>query len=278
VARLAPGVPLEKARAEMDVIARQLEMEHTDSNKDVRVLVTRAQDQLVQNVRPALLMLLGAVALMLLIACANVASLLLARAVDRQKELAVHVALGASRGRIVRQLVIESLVLAVAGGVVGLILGSWGVSLLTLSTIQGFPRAQNVSVAWPVGLFAFLLSLLTGVAFGVLPALQATKFDLRGSLSEEGRGTAGSRRHRRTRAALVVAEIAVALVLLVGAGLLLRSFSALTRVAPGFQPDNLLVVNLPLSPLRYATARCAQPRSSASWSACAPCPACAAQR
>jgi putative ABC transport system permease protein len=251
VARLAPGVPLEKARAEMDVIARQLEAEHTDSNKDVRVLVTRAQDQLVQNVRPALLMLLGAVALMLLIACANVASLLLARAVDRQKELAVRVALGATRRRIVRQLVVESLVLAVAGGLVGLLLGSWGVSLLTLTTIQGFPRAQNVGVAWPVGLFAFFLSLLTGVAFGVLPALQATRFDLRGTLSEEGRGTAGSRRHRRTRAALVVAEIAVALVLLVGAGLLLRSFSALTRVAPGFQPDNLLVVNLPLSPLRY---------------------------
>src|SRR5258705_1415899 len=249
VARLAPGVPLEKARAEMDVIARQLEAEHADSNKDVRVLVTRAQDQLVQNVRPALLMLLGAVALMLLIACANVASLLLARAVDRQKELAVRVALGASRARIVRQLVIESLVLAVAGGGVGLLLGSWGVSLLTLTALPGFPRAQNVAVAWPVGLFAFLLSLLTGAAFGVLPALQATRFDLRASLSEEGRGTSGSRRHRRTRAALVVAEIAVALVLLVGAGLLLRSFSALTRVAPGFQPDNLLVVNLPLSPL-----------------------------
>ena len=158
VARLAPGVPIEQARAEMDVIARQLETEHTDSNKDVRVLVTRAQDQLVQNVRPALLMLLGAVALMLLIACANVANLLLARAVDRQKELAVRVALGASRGRIVRQLVVESLVLAVAGGVVGLLLGSWGVSLLTLTALPGFPRAQNVGVAWPVGLFAFLLS------------------------------------------------------------------------------------------------------------------------
>ena len=129
-----------------------------------------------------------------------------------------------------------------------------------------------------MGLFAFLLSLLTGVAFGVLPALQATKFDLRGSLSEEGRGTSGSRRHRRTRAALVVAEIAVALVLLVGAGLLLRSFSALTRVAPGFQPDNLLVVNLRSRRCAMATAPCARRRSSASWSACAPCPECAARR
>jgi putative ABC transport system permease protein len=251
VARLAPGVSLERARVEMDLIARQLEAEHADSNKDVRVLVARAQDQLVQNVRPALLMLLGAVALMLLIACANVASLLLARAVDRRKELAVRVALGATRGRIVRQLVVESLVLAVAGGVVGLLLGSWGVSLLTFSTIPGFPRAQNVGVAWPVGLFAFGLSLVTGVLFGALPALQATRFDLRGTLSEEGRGSSGGRGHRRTRAALVVAEIAVALVLLVGAGLLLRSVSALTRVAPGFRPDNLLIVNLPLSPRRY---------------------------
>jgi len=259
VARLAPGVTIEKARAEMELIAKQLEVEHTDSNKNVRVLVTRAQDQLVQNVRPALLMLLGAVALMLLIACANVANLLLARAVDRQKELAVRLALGASRGRIVRQLLVESLVLAVVGGAVGLLLGSWGLSFLSLGAIQGFPRAQNVGVAWPVGLFAFGLSLLTGVLFGTLPALQATRFDVRGSLNEEGRGSSGSVRHRRTRAALVVAEIAVALVLLVGAGLLLRSFSALTRVAPGFDPDNLLVVNLPLSPRRYAdsTARTA---------------------
>jgi putative ABC transport system permease protein len=252
VARLAPGVSLERARVEMDLIARQLEAEHGDSNTDVHVLVTRAQDQLVQNVRPALLMLLGAVVLMLLIACANVASLLLARAVDRQKELAVRLALGASRARIIRQLVVESLVLAVAGGLVGLLLGSWLVSVLTLTAIPGFPRAQNVGVAWPVGLFAFGLSLVTGVVFGALPAWQATRFDLRGSLNEEGRGTSGSLRHRRTRSALVVAEVAVALVLVVGAGLLLRSFSALTRVAPGFRPDNLLVVNLPLSPRRYA--------------------------
>ncbi|HVQ28954.1 MAG TPA: ABC transporter permease [Vicinamibacteria bacterium] len=251
VARLAPGTTLESARKEMELVAAQLATEHADSNEGVSVLVTRAHDQLVQNVRPALLMLLGAVALMLLIACANVASLLLVRAVDRQRELAVRAALGASRGRIIRQLVIESLVLAVAGGILGFVLGGWGLSLLTLTALPSFPRAASIGVAWPVGLFALALSALTGIAFGILPALQASRFDLNASLNEEGRGGSGSRRHRRTRAALVVAEIAVALVLLVGAGLLLRSFSALTRVAPGFEPDHLVVVNVPLSARRY---------------------------
>ena len=150
------------------------------------MLVTRAHDQLVQNVRPALLMLLGAVALMLLIACANVASLLLVRAVDRQRELAVRAALGASRGRIIRQLVVESLVLAVAGGMLGLVLGGWGLSLLTLTALPSFPRAASIDVAWPVGLFAMAPVVLTGIAFGILPALQASRFDLNASLNEEG--------------------------------------------------------------------------------------------
>jgi ABC-type antimicrobial peptide transport system permease subunit len=153
----------------------------------MRALVTRAQDQLVQNVRPALRLLTGAVALVLLIGCANVANLLLVRTVDRQKEIAVRVALGASRARIVRQLVVESLVLASAGGIVGLLLASWAVSLLTTATVPGLPRAYNIGVHWPIVFFAFGLSLLTGIVFGLVPAVQATQLPIRESLNEEGR-------------------------------------------------------------------------------------------
>jgi putative ABC transport system permease protein len=251
IARLKPGVSLDQARLEMDTIARQLESEHAESNTNVRVLVTRAQDQLVQNVRPALFMLLGAVALVLLIACANVANLLLARAAGRQKEVAVRVALGASRLRIVRQMIVESLVLAGAGGAAGLLIASWGVSLLNVTAVAGLPRAQSIAVDRPVVLFALALSVVTGIIFGLAPALQSAKTDIRESLNEEGRGSSGSVRHRRVRQALVVAEIAFALVLLIGAGLLLRSYSALTRVSTGFDADRLLVVNLPLSPRTY---------------------------
>jgi putative ABC transport system permease protein len=254
IARLHDGVSLEQARAELDTIARQLEAQYPDSNKNVRVLISRAQDQLVQNVRPALLMLLGAVTLVLLIACANVANLLLARAVGRQKELAVRVAIGAGRSRIVRQLVIESLVLATVGGALGLLLATWGVSLLSSAAVTGLPRAQRIDVDWPVALFTLILSLATGLVFGLVPAWQATRFDIRESLNEESRGASGSARHRRMRSSLVVAEIALALVLLVGAGLLLRSFAAMTRVSPGFNPQQLLVINLPLSPRAYGDA------------------------
>jgi putative ABC transport system permease protein len=250
IARLKRGVTLEQARAEMDQIARQLETENPESNKDVRVLVTRTQELLVQNVRPALLMLTGAVVLVLLIACANVANLLLARAVDRQKEVAVRLALGASRMRIVRQLLIESLVLACTGGVLGLLLASWAVSALS-TTAAGLPRAQNIVIAWPVVLFCVGLSVVTGVVFGIVPAMQATHVPVRQSLNEEGRGGSASARHRRIRSSLVVAEVALALVLLVGAGLLLKSFSRLTSIQPGFTPDRLLVVNVPLSPRKY---------------------------
>jgi putative ABC transport system permease protein len=254
IARLKPGVSIEQARVEMDGIARQLEAEFRDSNTNVRVLVSRVQEQMVQNVRPALLVLSAAVFLVLLIACANVANLLLARAVGRQKEIAVRIALGASRGRIARQLIVESIVLSTVGGAAGLALAWWGVSLLTLTgaTAATLPRAHRVGVAWPVAFFALALSLLTGLIFGLLPALQGTRFDIRESLHEEGRGASASRRHRSIRAILVVCEVALALVLLVGAGLLLRSFSALTQVSPGFDESNLLVVNLPLSPLTYA--------------------------
>ncbi|HEX2457728.1 MAG TPA: ABC transporter permease [Vicinamibacterales bacterium] len=251
VARLRSGVSLEQARVEMDSLAQQLESEFPESNRNVRVLVTRAQDQVVQNVRPALLMLTGAVGLVLLIACANVANLLLARAVDRQKEISVRIALGASRFRIVRQLVVESLVMACIGGAAGLILAAWSVPFLTSAAGPGLPRAQNVAVDWHVALFGLGLSVLTGLVFGIVPALQATRTDIRESLNQEGRGGSGSGRHRRLRSVLVVAEIGLALVLLVGAGLLLRSFATLTRVSPGFNAENLLIVNLPLSPKVY---------------------------
>ena len=251
IARLKAGVTIDDARVEMDAISQQLEAEHRDSNTDVRALVTPLQEVLVQNVRPALLMLLGAVALVLLIACANVANLLLARASSRQKEIAVRLTLGASRLRIVRQLVVESVMLAGVGGAVGLLIATWGVSLLGTTTVTGLPRAQNIGVAWPIVVFAFALSMLTGVVFGLVPALQSTRVDLRGSLNEQGRGSSRSVRHRRMHSVLVVAEIALALVLLIGAGLLFRSYSALTRVSPGFDAEKLLLVNLPLSPRTY---------------------------
>ncbi|HET7218735.1 MAG TPA: ABC transporter permease [Vicinamibacterales bacterium] len=252
IARLQPGVSIDEARVEMDGIAQQLEAELGDLNKNVRVLVTPVQDLMVQNVRPAIRMLTGAVVLVLLIACANVANLLLARAVDRQKEIAVRLALGASRLRIVRQLIVESVVLSSVGGLAGLLLAAWGVSFLTSPPIAGLPRAQNIAVDWRVLLFALALSVATGIVFGLVPALHATRLKIRESLNEAGRGSAGTGRHTELRGVLVVAELGLALVLLVGAGLLLRSFATLTEVSPGFDPENLVVGNLPLSPKVYA--------------------------
>jgi putative ABC transport system permease protein len=251
IARLAEGVTIEQARLEMDEITQQLEAEYPASNTGVRAQVTRVQDHGVQPVRPALVMLTVAVLLVLLIACANVANLLLARAVDRQKEIAVRIALGASRLHIVRQFLVESVVLACIGGAAGLLVAAWTVSLFVGTATTALPRAQNIAIEWPVLLFALGLSVATGILFGVIPALQAARMPIRDALNEEGRGGAGGPRHRRMRSALVVAEIGLALVLLIGAGLLIRSFAALTQVSPGFDPANLLVVNLPLSPAHY---------------------------
>ena len=251
IARLAPGVTLQAAQTELDGIAQQLETEYPESNTDVRAIVIDAQEQLVKNVRPALLLLTGAVALVLLIACANVANLLLARAVDRQKEIALRIALGASRLRVIRQLVVESLVLAGVGGAAGLLVASWAVSLLIVAGVSGLPRIQNVAMNWPVILFALGLSLLTGLLFGLAPAVQASQQPIREALNEESRGGSASMRQRKMRSFLVVLEVGVALVLLIGAGLLLRSFATLVRVSPGFEPRNLMVVNLPLSPQKY---------------------------
>ena len=251
IARLRPGVTLDSVRVEMEAISQQLEAEKPDSNREVRALVRPVQELQVANVRPALIMLTGTAILVLLIACANVANLLLARAVDRQKELAVRVALGAGRVRIIRQLLVESLVLAVIGGAAGLILAAWAVSLLSSTALAALPRAQGIALNWSVIGFATALSIVTGLTFGVVPALHASQLPIRQSLNEEGRTSSQSARHMRMRSALVVVEVGLALVLLVSAGLLLRSFSALTTVAPGFVTDHLLVINLPLSPITY---------------------------
>jgi putative ABC transport system permease protein len=250
VARLGDGVSLAQARAEMEIVSVQLEAEYPQFNRDVRAMVRPIHDVLVQNVRPALLVLLGAVSLVLLIACGNVANLLLARAAGRQKEIAVRSAIGGSRARIVRQLVIESLVLSSIGGAAGLLVASWSVSAL-MALVTGLPRAGQIEVNLPVLTFAMAISLMTGLVFGLVPALQATRFDLRDALNEEGRGSSSGLRHHRMRNALVVAEVALALMLLIGAGLMLRSFAALQDKAPGFDVSNLLVVDMPLSPTTY---------------------------
>jgi putative ABC transport system permease protein len=251
IARLRDGITMDGARAEMDAIAAQLEAEYPQFNRGVRARVTRLQDLLVQNVRPALLVLLGAVSLVLLIACANVANLLLARAVGRQKEIAVRTAIGGSRGRIVRQLLIESLVLSCLGGAAGVLVAAWGVSIL-MTTVTGLPRAGGIGIDTPVLVFALAVSVVTGLVFGVLPAIQATRIDVREALNGEGRGSAaGSLKHHRMRSTLVVAEVALALVLLVGAGLMLQSFVSLQRVDTGFDAARLLVIDLPLSPATY---------------------------
>ena len=251
IARLRDGVTLEQARVEMGAISAQLEAQFPESNRNVRALVTRVQDQLVANVRPAIYLLTGAVVLVLLIACANVANLMLARAVDRQKEIAVRIALGAGRLRIVRQLIVESVVLSCVGGVVGLLVTTWVISFLTGSAVAGLPRVHHIAIEWRVLVFAFMLAVGTGVIFGLVPAVHATRTPIRASLNEESRGGSGSARQRKLHSSLVVLEIGLALVLLVGAGLLLRSFARLTNVPPGFNPGNLLVVNLPLSPQKY---------------------------
>jgi putative ABC transport system permease protein len=198
----------------------------------------------VGNVRPALLVLLGAVGFVLLIGCANVANLLLARATTRDREIAVRTALGGSRMRLVRQLLTETLVLAVLGGVVGLLIAMWGTSALSHLAALYLPRARDIGIDGPVLAFTATLILLTGVGFGILPAMQASRPDLQSVLKDAGRGASTGAPRARIRGALVVVEVAVALVLLAGAGLLLRSFQRLIAVETGFNPENLLTLQV----------------------------------
>lgn len=246
VARLKPGVTLSQAQAEMDTITARLAAEFPDRNAGWASTVMLLQEQLVGPVRLALGVLAGAVGFVLLIACANVGSLLLARATGRQRELAVRAALGAGRGRLIRQLLVESLLLAVLGGAAGLLLAYAGVNTLLAATAEQFPipRLENAGLDWWVIGFTSLVSLLTIIVFGLTPAIFASRPDLNSALKDGAR--ASGARGGRLRAAFVVVEVALALVLLAGAGLLIRSFAALLSVDPGFRPEHVLTMQISL--------------------------------
>jgi len=251
IARLKPGVTLQQARAEMDTIAGRLAEQYKQFNHGYGINLVPLRRQFAGEIRLALLSLMGAVAFVLLIACANVANLLLSRAAARQKEIAVRAAMGASRGRIVRQLLTESLLLAATGGVAGLLMAWWGAQILVSLSPPELGDFQNVEISAPVLGFTFIVALLTGVIFGLVPAFEATNIKLSDTLKEAGRSLVGSARSQRLRSALVVGEIAIALVLLIGAGLLIRSFLQLQGVNTGFNDRNVLTMRVALPGVRY---------------------------
>ncbi|HJQ25193.1 MAG TPA: ABC transporter permease [Blastocatellia bacterium] len=245
IARLRQGAMLAEARDEMQSIAAALEQQYPASNTHQGVAVVSMHEDIVHDIRPLLLLLLGAVGLVLLIACANVANLLLARAAARQKEMAIRTALGASRWRIVRQLLTESVLLSAIGGGLGLLLAMWGTDALIAAIPDTIPRAEDIGLDARVMLFTLLISALTGCVFGLIPALHVSKPDLNETLKEGGRTAPAMR--QGVRGALVVVEVVFALVLLVGAGLLIRSLFMVRNVAPGVNPKNVITMQIPLS-------------------------------
>jgi len=250
IGRLKPGVTPSAAQSEMDTIASRLEQEYP-VNAGIGIRLVRLQEELVGDVKRPLLILLGAVCFVLLIACANVANLLLTRAASRQRELAIRAALGADRGRLVRQLLTESVVLALLGGAAGLLLAMLSTDLLQTLSPPELPRLSDIAVDRQVLAYALGASLLTSLLFGLVPALHASRRDSSGPLKEGGRTGTDGRRGGRLRAALAVSELAVALVLLVGAGLLIRSFIALNSEDPGFATRGVLALRLQLPPAAY---------------------------
>ena len=253
IARLKHGVPREQAQAEMTAISARLEQQYPDKDLHKSTRLEPTLEALVGDVRPALLILLGAVGFVLLIACANVANLLLARAMTRHKEMAIRSALGASRMRVIRQLLTESVILSLAGGALGLVLAVWWSDLLVALGKQNIPRALQVGLDWRVLGFTLLVSVLTGVVFGLVPAIHSSKTELTESLKEGGRtGSEGARRNR-IRGVLVVGELAIAVVLLVGAGLLIQSLWRLRNVSPGFDSQNLLTFVVGIPEVKYPT-------------------------
>ncbi|MDT5296557.1 MAG: hypothetical protein QOJ76_3437 [Acidobacteriota bacterium] len=251
VAKLREGVSPEQAAAELGTIAEGLEAQHPETNTKRRARIVALQEDLVGQVRPALLIMLGAVGLVLLIACANVANLLLARAASRSREMAIRTALGATRGRVIRQLLTESMLLSLAAGAAGLLMAVWGVDLIVKLSPANIPRLAETVVEARVFLFTLAVSVLTGIAFGLAPALQASKTDLAESLKEGGRGGTEGAGRRRLRSLLVVSEVALSLVLLVGAGLLIKSFRQLLSTDPGYSPERVLALTVALNTKKF---------------------------
>ncbi len=251
ITRLKPGVTIQQAQAEMDTINQRLGQSFVDTNQGWSVRLTNLRERLVGQLRTSLFVLLGAVAFVLLIACANVANLLLARASSRQKEIAVRTALGASRLRIIRQLLTESLLLSIVSGSLGLLLSVWLTRLLTAVSPPNSPRFDEIAIDGRVFLFTCLVTILTAFVFGLAPALQLSRPAMNETLKESGRQGTLSVARNRVGSLLMVTEIALSFILLAGAGLLIKSFFRLTEVSPGFNPDNVLTMRMGLPPGKY---------------------------
>lgn len=250
IARLKQDVSLNQAQAEMSTISSRLEQQYPEEDKGWGAVVIPFREDLIGDIRPALLVLFCAVGFVLLIACANVANLMLARGANRQKEIAVRIALGAGRARLVRQLLTESVLLAVSGGLLGLLIAVWGSKVLV--RLGSLPNSGDIGVdIWALG-FTFVLSFAAGIIIGIVPALQFTKTNISDNLKLGSGRTGGSQLKQHTRKALVISEVALSLVLLIGAGLMIRSFWKLQNVKPGFDPGNALTMSIALTPIKYS--------------------------